>query len=90
MLQDNRFLIPDVWVKVLKYSQGSSRPKIALDPGAILPAPSLPVLPKFAYQPRLWGRAPDRGNFRAASAMSPLFPGGPEFYFQGYLGGSAA
>ena len=81
-LDNNHFLVPDVWAKVPKYFQVTSQesnvfaaPKVNL--------PIMPPLAKYAYQPRLWGRvAPDRGNFKAASSMYYCFPVANSFTFR--------
>ena len=81
-LDNNNFLVPDIWAKVPKYFQVTSqKSNILTDPTVTLPI--MPSLANYAYQPRLWGRvAPDRGNFRAASSMYYCFPVASSFTFR--------
>ena len=81
-LDNNHFLVPDVWAKVPKYFQVTSqKSNILAAPKVTLPI--MPSLAKYACQPRLWGRvAPDRGDFKAASSMYYCFPVASSFTFR--------
>ena len=78
------FVVPDVWARTPKFFQPPSpTPQWLPDPRAALPFPKMPPLPKYAFQPRLWGRvvtAP--GTFKPSSCVYYCFPVARPFNFR--------
>jgi murein DD-endopeptidase MepM/ murein hydrolase activator NlpD len=84
LFSDEHFIVPDVWARVPKYfqlpsrnSQWSSAPPVGVS------LPKLPPLPRYAYQPRLWGRVvPSPGNLKPSSSLYYCFPVARDFTFR--------
>ena len=84
---DTHFLVPDVWAKVPKYFQVPPEdPIMACVPQSTLPVPNLSPLPKYAYQPRLWGRVLSGGTLKAQSSVYYCFPVARSFTFRNTWG----
>jgi murein DD-endopeptidase MepM/ murein hydrolase activator NlpD len=78
------FVVPDVWARTPKFFQPPApTPQWLPDPQAALPFPKMPPLPKYAYQPRLWGRVvTDPGTFKPSSCVYYCFPVARPFNFR--------
>jgi murein DD-endopeptidase MepM/ murein hydrolase activator NlpD len=72
------FVVPDAWQKAPKYFQEPAQNH------NVLAAPAVPVpLPKYVYQPRLWGRVqPSLGCPKASSSLYYCFPVARPFNFR--------
>jgi murein DD-endopeptidase MepM/ murein hydrolase activator NlpD len=82
-LDNNNFLVPDVWSRVPKYFQATSQksnlfaaPEVTLPPSMMLP------LPKYACQPRLWGRVASGGSLKPDRSQYYCFPVASCFTFR--------
>jgi murein DD-endopeptidase MepM/ murein hydrolase activator NlpD len=82
-LHDTTFLVPDIWAKVPKYFQATTQKQNASAVADVsLPLSNPPPLPKYAYQPRLWGRVSSGGSFKPSSSQYYCFPVARSFTFR--------